>query len=96
MNKYELQSKIKSTGTAYVFWFFLAAHFAYLGKWGLQILYWLTLGGFFIWAIIELFLIPGRVERHNAKIYMMIDDLEKKERSDDMARNIAMIQAAKG
>jgi hypothetical protein len=96
MNKYMLQSQIKSTGTAYVLWFFLGAHFAYLGKWGIQILFWITLGGFGLWWFIELFLTAGRIERHNAKIYMQIDDIEKREKSDDLARNIAMINASKG
>jgi len=95
MNKYELQGKIKSTGTAFLFWFLLGAHLAYLGKWGLQFLFWLTLGGLGIWAFIELFMISGRVARYNALIYQQIDSIEKREKSDDLARNIAMIQASK-
>jgi hypothetical protein len=96
MNKYELQGNIKSKGSAYLFWFLLGAHFAYLGRWGMQLLFWITLGGFGVWAIIELFMISGRVAKHNGKIYQMIEDIERREKNDDMARNIAMIQAAKG
>jgi hypothetical protein len=95
-NKYELQAKLKSKGTAYLMWFFLLAHFAYLGRWGMQILFWFTLGGLGVWALIELFLISGRVQDHNARIYQQIDDIDKRERSEEMAKNIAMIHAAKG
>ena len=95
MNKYQLQGKIKSTGTAILFWFLLGAHFAYLGKWGLQILFWVTLGGIGIWALIELFLIPGRVEKYNADIYQQLDHLEKQEKAADLVRNLEMIKASK-
>ena len=95
MNKYELQGRVKSTGTAFLFWFLLGAHFAYLGKWGLQLIFWLTLGGLGIWALVELFLISGRVQEYNASIYQQLDQLDKQEKSDDLARNLAIIEAAK-
>lgn len=95
MNKHYLQSQVKSTGTAYVFWFFLGAHYAYLGKWGIQFLYWFTLGGLFIWAIIDLFTMSSKVEAHNAAIFSQIEDIEKREKADDHARNLAMVTAAK-
>ena len=94
MNKYELQSKIKSTGTAIIFWFLIGAHFAYLNKWGLQLIFWLTLGGLGVWWLIELFLISGRVEKYNEDIYRRIGDLEKRERADDLIRNLERIRAS--
>lgn len=94
MNKYELQSKIKSTGTAILFWFLLGAHFAYLGKWGLQILFWVTLGGIGIWFLIELFLISGRVSKYNAVIFEQLDQIEKKEKADELIKNLEMIKGA--
>jgi hypothetical protein len=96
LNKHYLQSQIKSTGTAYLLWFFFGFHYAYLGKWGLQILYWITFGGFFIWAIIDLFTLSGRIANHNSLIFQQIDEIEKKERDAEQARNLAMILAAKG
>ncbi|HEX6227340.1 MAG TPA: TM2 domain-containing protein [Chryseolinea sp.] len=96
MNKYQLQGKIKSTGVAILFWFLIGAHFAYLEKWGLQIVFWLTIGGLGIWWIIELFLIPGRVARYNADIYKMIDEVDKKEKADEVARYFAIKKEAKG
>lgn len=93
MNKHYLMSKMKSTGTAYLCWFFLGCHYAYLGKWGLQILYWLTLGGLGIWALVDLFLIPSKVAKHNLIISEQIADLEKKEKEESHARNIAIANA---
>lgn len=87
-------SKMKSTGTAYLCWFFLGCHYAYLGKWGLQILYWITLGGLGIWAFIDLFLIPSKVNAHNLRIANQIEQIEKKEQEEAYAKNLAMINAA--
>jgi len=96
MNKHQLQSQTKSTGTAYLFFLFLfGTHYAYLGKWGLQFLFWITAGGLGIWALIDLFTISGKVERHNAGIFEQIEKIEKREREDDQARQMAMIAAAK-
>mgnify|MGYP001564846229 CR=1 FL=1 len=96
MNKHYLQSKVKSTGTAYLLWFFLGAYYAYLGKWGIQILYWITLGGLGIWALIDLFTMSGKVNRHNATIFQQIDEIEKKEKEAEYKRNMAMMAAATG
>lgn len=95
-NKYELQSNIKSSGTAYLFFLFLGAHYAYMGKWGLQLLYWFTLGGFFIWMFIDLFRIGGMVSSHNALIYRELEVIEQREKNDEQTRQMAMISAARG
>lgn len=73
MNKYYLQSKIKKTSTAYLFMFFLGAHYAYLGKWGLQILYWFTLGGLGVWSLIDLFTMNSKIEEYNAPIFEQLE-----------------------
>ncbi len=96
MNKHYLQSKVKSTGTAYLFWFLFGAHYAYLGKWEIQILYWITLGGFGIWAFIDLFTMSGKVNKFNVAIFQQIEAIEKKEKDDDHAKNMAMMAAATG
>jgi len=96
MNKQYLQSKVKSTGTAYLFWFLFGAHYAYLGNWGLQILYWLTLGGVGIWAIIDLFTMSGKVTKYNAAIFQQIEAIEKKEKDEEHAKNLEMMAAAAG
>ena len=56
---------MKEKSTAYLLWFFLGAHYFYLNKPGKQILFYLTLGGFGIWMLIDLFRISGMVERYN-------------------------------
>ena len=58
---------MKSKVLAYFFWFLLGAHYAYLGKWGTQFLYWITLGGFGFWALIDLFTLGSKVETYNTK-----------------------------
>lgn len=93
MNKHYLMSNMKSTEIAYLCWFFLGCHYAYLGKWGLQILYWFTLGGLGIWALIDLFTIPSKVSTHNLIIANQIDQIEKREQEESHARNMAMINA---
>lgn len=96
MNKHFLMSKMKSTGTAYACWFFLGCHYAYLGKWGLQIAYWITVGGLGIWAIVDLFHIPTKVNNHNLAISAQIEEIDKKEKEDSHAKNMAMMAAATG
>ena len=96
MNKMYYQSKIKSTGTAYLFWILLGAHYAYLGKWGIQILFWITFGGLGIWWLIDLFTVSGKVEKYNMPIFEEIEKIEKKEKDEEHARNMAMVAAAVG
>lgn len=95
MNKHYLQSKVKSTGVSYIFLWFFGAHYAYLGHWGLQILFWCTFGGCGVWWFIDLFCLPGKVGRYNAVLFQQIEDIEKKEKAQNQADNIAMITAIK-
>lgn len=43
-------------------------HYIYFGRWWLFFLYILTCGGFRIWAIVDLFRIPGMVETANLEL----------------------------
>ena len=96
MNKHHLQASIKSTGTAYVMCLFLCGtHHAYLERWGLQFLYWVTLGGLGFWALADLILIPGYVSKHNAWIYQQLAELEERERRENQAAQMAMNAAAR-
>lgn len=95
MNKHYLQSKVKSTGTAYLFFLFFGAHYAYLGNWLLQILFWITFGGLGLWGLFDLFTMSRKVNKYNAKIFQQIDEIENKEREAEHARNIAIVQAGK-
>jgi TM2 domain-containing membrane protein YozV len=68
----EFDKKKKNKTTAYLFWFFLGGfggHRFYIGDTGLAVamllLNWATLG---IWAIIDAFILSGRVDRLNEEI----------------------------
>ncbi len=63
----EYRRKSKSKGTAYLLWFF-GLHYAYLGKWGMFILFLVTLAGFFIWWFVDLFRVGGMIEDYNKDI----------------------------
>lgn len=58
-------SKEKESSIAYICWFVVGVHYFYLGKPIINLLYWITGGGFGIWAIIDLFRIPGLVREYN-------------------------------
>ncbi|MBO4906729.1 MAG: TM2 domain-containing protein [Bacteroidaceae bacterium] len=65
----EYNRKKKSVGLAY---FFLIVCFGmpygYLGKWGLQLVYWFTGAGFFIWFFYLLFTLPNLVRNYNCDV----------------------------
>lgn len=61
---------MKSTGVGYLLWLFSLFGFAgfhrfYAGKWVTGIIWFFTLGFFFIGTIVDLFLIPGMIDRAN-------------------------------
>lgn len=65
----EYKRKSKSIGTAYLFLvIILAMHYGYMGKWGLQVVFWLTGGGFLIWWIVDLIRLPGMIKDYNKDI----------------------------
>ncbi len=65
----EYKRKKKSVGLAYFFLLIcLGMPYGYLGKWGLQLVYWLTGGGFVIWMIILIFTLPSNVRDYNKDV----------------------------
>ena len=69
----EYNRKKKSTGLAYFFLLLcLGMPYGYLGKWGLQIAYWLTGCGLCLWGIYLLFALPGVVKDTNRDIATQI------------------------
>ena len=79
MNRYQLESRIRSIGIAYLLLFIAGAQYAYLNKWGTQILFWITFGGLGIWWIIDIFRLPGMIHEFNDPIFDEIDYLERGE-----------------
>jgi hypothetical protein len=63
------QYKEKQLNIAYILWFVFGVYYAYFGKWGKQILYWITFGGLTIWAFINLFRMKSLVERANSELF---------------------------
>ncbi len=83
MNRYYLESQIRSVGIAYILFFLVGGHYAYLNKWGYQILFWITLGGIGIWWLIDLFNLSKYVQRHNSYIFEDLARLDRIERGGD-------------
>ena len=83
MSKYRLESKIRSVGLAYLLFFFAGAHYAYLNKWGTQVLFWITFGGLGIWWLIDIFRITLMVHEFNDPIFDEIEYIERRERDGD-------------
>ena len=65
---WDYEYRKKSGLIAYILWFFFGFHYLYLGRIGIQLIYWLTIGGFGFWALIDLFRISGMIERKNEDI----------------------------
>lgn len=63
--------KAKSTGIGYVCWLF-SLHYAYVGQWGLEIIFLCTMGGFFIWWLVDAFRVPGIINNYNRDVAMDI------------------------
>lgn len=62
------ETRSKKTTTAYICWFLFGIHYFYLGKPWVNILYWITGGGFTIWLIIDMFRMSGIVDKANHRI----------------------------
>lgn len=64
----EYRRRAKSSGPAYVLCVLVGGHYFYLGKWGVQILFWLTVGGLLVWWLVDLFRIPAMIRDHNRDV----------------------------
>lgn len=65
----EFNRKKKSVGLAYFFLIVCPGMpYGYLEKWGLQIVYWITGAGCFIWFIYLLFKLPALVKDYNKDV----------------------------
>ena len=61
----EYSKRKKSLLFAYLAWFLLGWHYLYLKRVGLQFAFWVTLGGLFVWWLLDFFRLPGLVGRLN-------------------------------
>jgi len=60
--------KRKGIALPYIFMILLPIHYFYVGKTGLNILFLLSGGGFFIWWLIDLFRIPSIIGNYNTDL----------------------------
>ena len=65
-------SASKRVTTAYGLYLLLGFHYGYLGRWKLQAIWWLTLGGLGVWALIDLFRIPKLVNAYNEELAKVV------------------------
>ena len=71
MDKSLIYTERKANPTLiWLLFLFLGWSYGSLGKIGIQILYYLTIGGFGIWALIRLFTLQGAIRNYNKKIAM--------------------------
>jgi hypothetical protein len=63
----DFKRRAKSVAVGYIFWLF-GLHYAYLGKWGTLLLYWVTAGGLVIWIIVDAFRISRLVGDFNKDV----------------------------
>ena len=69
----EFKRKKKSVGMAYFFLLIcLGMPYGYIGKWGLQWVYWLTGSGCIFWGLYLLFALPGVIKDKNRDIAMEV------------------------
>lgn len=64
----EYRRNRKSLTFAYMAWILVGFHYAYLGRWGVQLIFWLTAGGFLVWWLLDLFRMPLIVQKKNSEI----------------------------
>lgn len=68
----EIAKRERSGGLAFLLWLLLGWHYAYVGRWGIQLLFWLTAGGIILWWVIDLFRLGSIVRRKNEEIALEV------------------------
>ena len=62
------ESRKANSSTVWILFLFLGWSYGSLDKIGIQILYYITLGGLGFWALIRLFTLSGAIKTYNRKI----------------------------
>jgi len=69
----EFKKKKKSTLMAFVLlWIFPSWHYFYLGKVWMNLLFWITFGGFLFWWFIDIFRLGGMVREYNKTVAIRV------------------------
>ena len=68
----EFQRKRKSPALGWWIGWTTGLHYAYIGKWWLTMIFWMTCGGFMLWWFRDLFLIPKMVREYNKSVAVTV------------------------
>ena len=68
----EYEARKKSVGLGYVCLACAGCHYAYTDKWLKQLVFWATLGGLFMWWLVDLFLMYFVIDSYNRKLSLKI------------------------
>ncbi len=66
------ESRKANATTIWILFLFLGWSYGSLDKVGIQILFYLTFGGFGIWALIRLFTLQGAIKTYNQRVATLI------------------------
>jgi hypothetical protein len=70
------QQELVKPSTIWILFLFLGWSYGSLGKIGKQILFYLTLGGLGVWALIRLFTLSSAIKKYNNTVYQKFGLLE--------------------
>ena len=86
-----LQERKRHLKKAVLYWM-IGCHYFYLHKNWINVMYWLTLGGFFLWMLVDLYRLPMMVDEANEKIAIdTYREAPKIRRLDTMKWNVPEI-----
>ncbi len=63
----EYRRRARKPALGYFLWL-IGWHFAYLKRWGMQVVYILSFGGLIVWQLVELFLVGRRMREYNRDV----------------------------
>jgi hypothetical protein len=66
------QQELVKPSTIWLLFLFLGWSYGSMGKIGMQILFYITLGGFFLWGFIRLFTLSSAIKEYNNKVYLKV------------------------
>lgn len=75
------QNRKANPTTVWLLFIFLGWSYGSLGKVGLQILYYITLGGLGLWTLIRLFTLSSAIKEYNRNVAMEIGLSDKEKTS---------------
>jgi hypothetical protein len=66
------QNQFANKTTVWLLFLFFGWSYGSLGKIGIQILFYITLGGFGVWTLIRLFTLNGAIKKYNKNICLRV------------------------